>query len=128
MKSSNVETVFVPTGFKINRSGFLKEITKEEAKHCSNVIKVLNKDGLFIEKPSLMDKFERKDTSENPYIEELTYTQLAMKYVSSNAEPKQKEFMSTVVKEGDEGFKITEQMDLIVTNDFEVRKEHHSLH
>ena len=74
---------------------------------------MLNKDGLFIEKPSLMDKFERKDTSENPYIEELTYTQLAMKYVSSNAEPKQKEFMSTVVKEVDEGFNITDQMDLI---------------
>ena len=71
-----------------------------------------------------MDKFERKDTSENPYIEELTYTQLAMKYVSSNAEPKQKEFMSTVVKEGDEGFKITEQMDLIVTHNFEKNTTH----
>ena len=127
MKSSNIETVFVPTGFKMNRSGFLKELTKEEAKTCSNVIKVVNKDGLFTEKPSLLDKFERKDTSENLINEEITYTQFSMKYVSCNSQPKSHDFKSKVFLEGDNGFQITDEMNLIVTHDFEVRKEHHSL-
>ena len=65
MKSSNIETVFLPNGLKANRSGFLKELTKEEAEHCTNVIMVENKEGLFTEKPSLLDKFERKDISKN---------------------------------------------------------------
>ena len=50
MKSSNIEAVFLQTGFKANRSGFLKELTKEEAHQGKNVIRVENKDGLFTEK------------------------------------------------------------------------------
>ena len=127
MKYSNIETVFVPTGFKSNRSGFLRQLTKDEAKHCKNVIKVLNKDGLFTEKPSLLDKFERKNASKNPYIEDLSYTQFCMKYVSSSKEPKKSELTSTVFQRNDEGWEITEDMNLIVTHDFDVSDEHFSL-
>ena len=128
MKSSNIETVFLPNGFKVNRSGFLKELTKEEAKHCKHVIKVENKEGFFTEKPSMIDKFERKDLSRNKYIRELSYTQFGMKYVSSNAKPKLDcDFESTVIREGLSGWNITDEMNLIVTHDFEVRKERYTL-
>ena len=120
MKSSNIETVFLPTGFKCNRSRFLKELSKEEAKYCQNVIKVENREGFFTEKPSMVDKFERIDTGENEYIGELTYTQFGIKYVSSNAKPKADHFKSTVLHEGDDGWHITDEMNLIVTHDFHV--------
>ena len=127
MKSSNIEAVFLPTGFKVNRSGFLKQLTKEEAQHCKNVIMVENKDGLFTEKPSMLDKFERKNTTKNEYIGELTYTQFGMKYVSSNSKPKPSDFHSTAFHEGVHDWDISDEMNLIVTHDFEVSKEHHSL-
>ena len=43
MKSSNIETVFIQTGFKNNRSSFLKQLTEDEAKICKNVITVNDK-------------------------------------------------------------------------------------
>ena len=127
MKSSNIETVFVPTGFKSNRSGFLKQLTENEAKSCKNVVKVLNKDGLFAAKPSLMDKFERKDTSKNNHIKDLPYTQFCMKYVSSSKEPKENNLKSIIFCRGDKGFENSEEMDLIVTHDFIVSDHRYSL-
>ena len=38
MKSSNIDTTSIPTGFKQNRCGFLKELTKEEAMKTKSVI------------------------------------------------------------------------------------------
>ena len=127
MKSSNIDTVFVTTGFKCNRVGFLKELTEKEAKKCKNVIKVLNKKGLFTEKPSLLDKFERKDLRKNSQLNKLSYNQFCMKYSSSNSEPKKDDFKSAVFCRGDNNWEITQAMDLIVTHDFEVSKEHYSL-
>ena len=92
MKSSNIDTVFIPTGFKKNRSSFLKQLTEDEAKICKNIITVNEKKGKFIEKPSLLDKFERKDLTKNKHIQSLTYTQFCMKYTSPNKEPAEKDF------------------------------------
>ena len=127
MKSSNIDTVFVPTGFKCNRSSFLKQLTEGEAKTCKNVIKIQGKDGCFSEKPSFIDKFERKDVSKNQYLEDLSYTQFCMKYKSSNSEPKAGDLKSVVIYSNQKGFDITEEMELIVTHDFEVSNEHYKL-
>ena len=60
LSQSNIGAIFLPTGFKKNRSRFLKEIS-EEAKYNYNedlIITVEGKDGKFyIEKISLMDKW-----------------------------------------------------------------------
>ena len=40
MKSSNIETVFVPTGFKKNRSKFLKKLTEKEADSVNHIIQI----------------------------------------------------------------------------------------
>ena len=127
MKWSNIETVFVPTGFKSNRSSFLKQLTKEEAKRCQNTIKVENKDGLFMEKPSMMDKFERKDVSKNPHISKMRYLQFCMKYTSTNCEPKDEDFNSIEYKVNEEGWDISDELDLIVTDDFNYQNIHYSL-
>ena len=95
MKESNIESIYVPTGFEHNRSKFLKQITEEEAKKCSNVVVVPDKAGLFTEKPSMLDKFQRMDIEENPYIKRLTYIQFNMKYVSSNEEPQPEDLKSS---------------------------------
>ena len=65
LKWSNIDTVFVMTGFKCNRSRFLKEITRKEAEGFDQIIKLPEKDGFFIEKPDLIDKFERIDLNKN---------------------------------------------------------------
>ena len=127
LKWSNIETVFVPTGFKCNRSSFLRQINKEDAKRCNNTIKVENKDGLFIEKPSMMDKFERKDVSQNHHIGKMRYLQFCMKYTSTNSEPKKEDFYSIEFKVEESGWTISDEFNLIVTDDFEVQNIHYSL-
>jgi hypothetical protein len=44
---SNISAVFAPTGFKKNRSRFLKQITEEQASYSENVIEVEDKEGKF---------------------------------------------------------------------------------
>ena len=61
LKSSNIEAMFIPTGFKKNRSRFLKRVSEEEAKKCEDVIVLEDRKGLYIEKPSLLDKYTRRD-------------------------------------------------------------------
>ena len=84
MKHSNIEAVFVQTGFKQNRSKFLKKLTDLEAKHCPNKLKIENRTGIFSEKPSLIDKYVRRDLVENPNNIEITYLQFSKRYVSTN--------------------------------------------
>ena len=98
MKKSNMDCVFLPTGFKKNRSNFLMELTEEDAKHCENVIRVNNKDGLYTEKPSMLDKYERIDRNVNENLEDLTYIQFAIKYVSSKANVEDDLLNSTILK------------------------------
>ena len=42
MKHSNIEAVFVQTGFEQNRSKFLKKLTESEAEQCANKLNKLN--------------------------------------------------------------------------------------
>ena len=127
LKWSNIEAVFIPTGFKKNRSAFLKQITKDEAKNCPYTIKVAGKDGLFIEKPSMLDKFERINTNKNIHVSRLSYLQFNMKYSPTNTKPKDKEFESLEFKRGSSGFDITDEFNLIVTHDFDTIDIHYSL-
>ena len=127
MKSSNIETVFIQTGFKKNRSTFLKQLTENEAKFCKNIITVNDKKGLFMEKPSLLDKYERKDLTKNKLIQGLTYPQFCMKYSSTNKEPTETDFLSQKFERGKPGFEIDNSLDLIVTHDFDALDEHYSL-
>ena len=127
MKESNIETVYVPTGFEKNRSKFLKQITEEEAKKCQNVVRISNKAGYFTEKPSMLDKFQRIDVTENDNIKRMTYLQFTMKYTSTNEAPKENDLNSTAYCANQKDWQLTEDLNLIVTHDFLAAKIHYSL-
>ena len=127
LKYSNIESIFMPTGFKTNRSKFLKQITEDEAKYAANVIQVENSDGFYTEAISLIDKYERRDCSENECLKWLTYIQFCMKYVPTNTKPKPEELKTFAVKRDTKGWEIDEEMDLIVTHDFEISDYHFPL-
>ena len=127
MKHSNIDTVFLHTGFKHNRSSFLIEITEEQAPYCKNIIHVENKEGLFTEKPSLIDKYERIDTTLNDHLTNLSLIQFAMKYTASNATVKDSDFESESLREGDSEWEITDEMNLIVSENFEFATERFTL-
>ena len=133
MKWSNIETIFVPTGFKKNRSKFLKKLTDEEANNCENIVSITDRDGLYTEKPSMMDKFERKDCAVNLNLNDVTYLQFNVKYTSCNKEPKEDDLRSEVFirTKGNESLfrKAKEELELVITHDFdfEQKKQYHYL-
>merc|ERR1712030_100470 len=97
LKGSNIEALFVPTGFKKNRSRFLKRIEESEAKKCEHVIKLADRKGLYIEKPSLVDKYERRDRTVNSALNDLSYLQFGKRYTASNKEPTPNELASILI-------------------------------
>ena len=125
MKHSNIEAVFVQTGFKQNRSKFLKKLTDLEAKHCPNKLKIENRTGIFSEKPSLIDKYVRRDLVENPNNIEITYLQFSKRYFSTNIGPKKDEmFNSENLIKGESPNELVgfSKLDFIVTHDFEIKE------
>ena len=75
MKESNIEAVFVATGFKENRSRFLRKLDDNEVNQCENPIEVEGRSGFYTEKPSSIDKYKRRDFSIHPDVFKVTYLQ-----------------------------------------------------
>ena len=124
MKHSNVEAVFIQTGFKQNRSKFLKKLTDSEAENCANKIKIENRKGIYTEKPSLIEKYERKDLVENPENIEITYLQFSKRYTTTHVGPKtDKMFKSQDFVKGEFPNELAgfSKLDFIVTHDFETK-------
>ena len=122
MKSSNIKSVFVPTGFKENRSKFLQPITDEEAMKLPNIVKIEGKNGLLIEKPSMIEKYIRMDRDVNPMLHTLTYLQFCKRYSASNMEPKSNE-LSSGVEQKNCDLKTYTSVEFIVTHDLEIVNE-----
>merc|ERR1712002_539955 len=59
MKDSNVKAVFAQTGF--NPSRYLERIDEKDANQCEKVVEVEGRAGKYQEKPSLYDKYLRRD-------------------------------------------------------------------
>ena len=86
---SNISAIFLPTGFKKNRSRFLKQITQEQANCCENVIEVEDKEGKFyIEKETTMDKW----LGIPKLLKKLTYSQFGKRYTITKTVPKKYKF------------------------------------
>ena len=69
MRYSTVRTVFVPTDKKELRSKFLVKVDENEETHGKIAFNVEGRDGLFVEKADLIDKFVRRPGPKNPYME-----------------------------------------------------------
>ena len=84
--------------------------------------------GVYMENPSILDKYVRRDTSEYPELFHLTYLQFAKRYTSTNTEPKDsnwfrpKEYYRSENKED-----VVSKIDFIITHDFETRNLIHHL-
>lgn len=61
LSHSNIGTEFIQTGFRKNRSRFLKQVTEDMKNSDKNIIEVEGKEGnLYIEKESIIDKYTRR--------------------------------------------------------------------
>ena len=69
MKFSTVKTVFVPTDSKEHRSKFLMKVGEKTETHDKHVFSVSGRDGLFMEKPDIVDKYIRRPGPGNIYVE-----------------------------------------------------------
>ena len=84
LSHSNISAVFAPTGFKRNRSRFLKQITEEEASYCENVIEVEDKEGkYYVEKVTMIEKLLKKPILVKP----LVYSQFVKRYENTKTVP-----------------------------------------
>ena len=121
LKGSNIEALFVPTGFKQNRSRFLKRLDESQTKKYENIIELADRKGKYIEKPSLIDKFIRMDKNVNEALKDLTYLQFSKRYASSNIEPREGEFASRIISskpDNESDIRILENLDFIVTEKY----------
>ena len=69
MKYSTVRTVFIPTDKKELRSRFLVKVGEKEETHDKVAFPVTGRDGLYIEKTDLIDKYIRRPGPKNKYVE-----------------------------------------------------------
>ena len=120
LKESNVDTEFIQTGFKQNRSKFLKKLTDDELNYCKVVVQVSGRDGYYTEKPSLLDKYMRRDFSVHPDVHDITYLQFGKRYVATRTGPKDdKDFKPLVFDKHSMSSKENHcDLDFIVTDNF----------
>ena len=90
LKESNLATKFVPTGFPENRSKFLQKLN-EDNEYMSfgrEVVTVDGKEDKYVEKPSIVSKYERRDSQSHPELLTLAISQFGKEYESTNTVPK----------------------------------------
>ena len=96
MKFSTVRAVFVPNDKKELRSRFLKKVSENEDTHDKTAFNVEGREGLFIEKPGLIEKYLRRPGPKNPFIdfnetdpdtEDLCTVQFAKMFQTSQKKP-----------------------------------------
>ena len=119
LKYSNIEAVFVASGFKQNRSKFLMCITEKEAKKYQNIVKIERQNGVLIEKPSSFENYEKMDKKNLLSLLSLTYLQFSKRFTASNIEPKAGQTEYKLILKS-EALKTYKAIDVILTHDFEV--------
>ena len=84
LSDSNIGVVFIPTGFRQNRSRFLQQISEEEARVATNVVEVEDKEGkYYVEKTTWMDKYLGRPKC----MQKLTYSQFVKRYGHTKSPP-----------------------------------------
>ena len=89
-KDSNLVAKFLSTGFKENRSRFLQKIHEDNkfVAYGREKIAVSGKEGMYVEKPSIIDKYERRPVidsngKEDP-LRQLCLAQFVKEYEPAN--------------------------------------------
>ena len=117
LTDSNIGAIFIPTGFKKNRSRFLKKICEEEAAFAKGVIELEDKEGqYYIEKETMMDKFLKKIV----LLNKLTYSQFVKRYTATKIVPKkykENKFYEEEIKSGLEQVEIDNENYIFTDKD-----------
>ena len=85
LKYSNVDTVFVPTDKKEMRSRFLMKIDDTDGNGSIGTTVKGGRDGKFIEKRDIIDKYCERDLDLNENLKELCLSQFAKMYEPINS-------------------------------------------
>ena len=73
LKYSSVDTIFIPTDKKELRSKFLMKLNDDDVNFSKGLDVVGGRNGKFLEKPDIIDKFCRRDIADDkPELAELT--------------------------------------------------------
>ena len=80
LKYSSIDTIFVPSDKKELRSTFLMKIDENDPSYSKGAQVKGGRDGIFLEKPDLIDKYCRRDIELCPKIKDLCLTQFAKLY------------------------------------------------
>ena len=85
LKYSSVDTIFVPSDKKALRSKFLMKLDETDANFSKGTQVKGGKDGLYLEKPDIIDKYCRRDMAKNYELGELRPAQFAKMYEPYNS-------------------------------------------
>ena len=77
LKYSSVDTIFVPSDKKELRSKFLMKLDENDANFSRGVQVKGGREGTFLEKPDIIDKYCRRDITEKSELKELRPSQFA---------------------------------------------------
>ena len=92
LKYSNVDTIFIPTDKKEYRSKFLTKVVEGDSNYSEGVQVRGGREGIFLEKPDIVDKFCRRKIPENiPALEDLSLIQFAKMYQPTRQKKKDNE-------------------------------------
>ena len=76
LKYSSLDTIFIPSDKRELRSRFLMKLDNSDGNLTNGAEVKGGRDGLFLEKPDIIDKYCRREiTDENPELEELSPVQ-----------------------------------------------------
>ena len=89
LKDSNVTTQFVPTSRKENRSKMLQKIDENENDFGKEKKKIDGREGWYVEKYDLVDKYTRRDETCKD-LDELSFSQFWKMCIPTRKEPKKK--------------------------------------
>ena len=81
LKWSSIDTIFIPTDKKELRSKFLMKLDKDDKNYAKGSEVIGGKDGIYLEKPDIIDKFCRREiTEKNPELQQLKMIHFAKMY------------------------------------------------
>ena len=80
LKYSTVDTIFVPSDKKALRSKFLMKLDDDDCNHSKGGQVKGGKEGIFLEKPDIIDKYCRRDMDGKEELAELRPSQFAKMY------------------------------------------------
>jgi hypothetical protein len=122
LKYSSIDTIFIPSDKKALRSKFLMKLDESDVNITNGAHVKGGKEGIFLEKPDIIDKYCRRDMTNDPELAELRPSQFAKMYepiTRRKAEDKKDEEEFTNLNGNDDEALKHDDNDNRIINDIE---------